>query len=99
MILLIFVFVCLFQIRELDLDVIGFQEVRSDTDGQRTQLTELQDLLPEYQWSAHKPIHKVTLPKRAPKGWEWEGRHNHNNLPPLSCLESDWALVKLWAYK
>ncbi|XP_072050505.1 uncharacterized protein [Amphiura filiformis] len=60
-------------IQELDLDVIAFQEVRSDNDGQRTQLTDLQELLPAYQWTAYKPIQKVILPKRAPKGWEWEG--------------------------
>ena len=53
--------------------MIGLQEVRSDDDGHRTQLTELQELLPDYKWTAYKPIQRVTLQKGAPQGWEWEG--------------------------
>ena len=54
--------------------MIALQEVRSDEDGQRTQLKELQELLPSYEWSAYKPIQRVNKQPGAPSGWEWEGK-------------------------
>ena len=48
-----------FQIKEADADVIGFQEVRSDL--VYNQLQELQVLLPQYAWSVHYPVQKVTF--------------------------------------
>ncbi|XP_070559905.1 uncharacterized protein [Ptychodera flava] len=62
-------------IREINPDVIGFQEVRADSYGQRNQLSDLQALLPYHRWKVFIPVQDI---KRYPTsvrglGWTVEG--------------------------
>ena len=65
----------IFQINQVDPDVIGFQEVRADAKDQRNQLTELQKLIPQYKYLVYHPVAMVSPPlgRREPPGWEMEG--------------------------
>ena len=64
-----------FQINQVNPDVISFQEVRSDAKDQRNQLTELQELIPQYKHLVYHPVAMVTPPlgRQVPRGWEVEG--------------------------
>lgn len=55
--------------------MIGFQEVRADAKDQRNQLTELQELIPQYKYLVYHPVAMVTPPlgRQEPPGWEMEG--------------------------
>lgn len=63
------------QITKANPDVIGFQEVRADAKDLRNQLTELQELIPQYRHLVYHPVAMVTPPlgRREPPGWEMEG--------------------------
>ena len=63
------------QINKVNPDVIGFQEVRADAKDHRNQLTELQQLIPQYKHLIYHPVTKVTPPlgRQEPPGWEKEG--------------------------
>ncbi|XP_068714606.1 uncharacterized protein [Montipora foliosa] len=63
------------QINKIDPDVIGFQEVRADAKDNRNQLTELQNLIPQYKHLIYQPVAVVTPPlgDDEPPGWEKEG--------------------------
>lgn len=65
----------IFQINQVNPDVIGFQEVRTDAKDQRNQLTELQELIPQYKHLVYHPVAMVTPPlgQQVPPGWEMEG--------------------------
>ena len=55
--------------------MIGFQEVRADAKDDRNQLTELQELIPQYKNLVYHPVAMVTPPlgQQDPPGWEMEG--------------------------
>eukprot|EP00794_Sanderia_malayensis_P006186 gene6186-6901_t len=61
-------------IKTHNIDVIAFQEVRSDRDKKRNQLHDLQELLPSHKWMLYHPINVVRdSPGKARPGWELEG--------------------------
>ena len=55
--------------------MIGFQEVRADAKDQRNQLSELQELIPQYKHIVYHSVAMVTPPlgQQVPPGWEMEG--------------------------
>ena len=54
--------------------MIGFQEVRSHKDSRRSQLHELQDLLPQFRYILYHPVNgDDTSDEQRPPGWEFEG--------------------------
>ena len=63
------------QIKIANPDMIGFQEVRSDANGRKNQLSELQKLIPQYRYMIYHPVTMVTpsLRQQEPPGWEKEG--------------------------
>lgn len=68
------VILCTLQIKKEQLDIIGFQEVRFDSTTGRNQVSDLQKLLPEYQWLYVSKANDVMQKDNAiHNGWEGEG--------------------------
>lgn len=68
------VILCTLQIKKEQLDIIGFQEVRFDSTTGRNQVSDLQKLLPEYQWLYVSKANDVMQKENAiHNGWEGEG--------------------------
>ncbi len=63
----------LFQIKNQDIDVIAFQEVRAHKDKKYNQIHDLQELLPAHKWMMYHPINFIKDSSKGPPGWEWEG--------------------------
>ena len=53
-------------------DIVGFRDVRAMEDLKYTQLDELQNIVPHYQYKSFLPLRSVNKRNLKP-GWEWEG--------------------------
>jgi endonuclease/exonuclease/phosphatase family metal-dependent hydrolase len=73
----IFVYLILLKIREEQTDIIGLQEVRFDARTGRNQVSDLQKLLPEFQWAFFSAANNVSRKENMiHNGWEREGKEN-----------------------
>ncbi|XP_062587961.1 uncharacterized protein LOC134249646 [Saccostrea cucullata] len=73
-------------IREEQSDVIGFQEVRFDAETGRNQVSDLQKLLPEYQWSFISKANDVSRKDNSiHRGWKGEGIGILSRYPIVSA--------------
>ncbi|XP_062587380.1 uncharacterized protein LOC134248997 [Saccostrea cucullata] len=73
-------------IREEQSDVIGFQEVRFDAETGRNQVSDLQKLLPEYQWSFISKANDVSRKDNLiHRGWKGEGIGILSRYPIVSA--------------